>query len=67
MTGTGKVRDDSVAQPLRAVAMDAAISSPRFVEVLNGVFSLYGLTGMVNGSSVQLYATNYTLTDLDLA
>jgi Abnormal spindle-like microcephaly-assoc'd, ASPM-SPD-2-Hydin len=31
----------------------------------DGTSGLYGLTGVVNGTQVQLYATNYTLADLD--
>jgi hypothetical protein len=31
----------------------------------HGSSGLYGLAGVVNGDSVQLYATNYTLSDLD--
>ena len=31
----------------------------------SGTSGLYGLTGQVSGNTVQLYATNYTLTDLD--
>jgi hypothetical protein len=31
----------------------------------SGTSGLYGLTGSVSGGTVQLYATNYTLTDLD--
>ena len=31
----------------------------------DGTTGLYGLTGVVNGSSVYLYATNYTIADLD--
>jgi hypothetical protein len=31
----------------------------------SGTTGLYGLAGVVNGSTVQLYATNYTLNDLD--
>jgi hypothetical protein len=33
--------------------------------VPSGTSGLYGLTGVVNGSTVSLYATNYTLNDLD--
>jgi hypothetical protein len=32
----------------------------------DGTSGLYGLAGTVSGSTVQLYATNYTLSDLDL-
>jgi hypothetical protein len=31
----------------------------------DGTTGLYGLTGAVSGNTVQLYATNYTLSDLD--
>lgn len=31
----------------------------------HGTSGLYGLAGILNGNSVQLYATNYTLSDLD--
>jgi hypothetical protein len=31
----------------------------------DGTTGLYGLTGVVNGSSVYLYATNFTIADLD--
>lgn len=32
---------------------------------VSGTTGLYGLTGVVSGGTVQLFATNYTLTDLD--